>query len=184
MHMDRSIYVERTVRTDSTQIGSRMIIRRVRKGDNKLLADLIKQAFDEHGAPIEGTVYSDPTTDDLYGLFQTDRSILWVAEEHGEVLGCCGIYPTRGLPDRCAELVKFYLLPKARGRGIGSKLMERNIDSARKLGYTELYLESVPEFDKAVRMYGKFGFKHLVKPLGESGHTACNIRMIKKLVEE
>lgn len=161
-----------------------MNIRKVRKSDNKFLAHIIKAAFDEHGAPKVGTVYSDPTTDNLYELFKNKRSMLWVVEETGEILGCCGIYPTDGLPDHCAELVKFYLLPKARGRGIGTRLMEQNIESAMELGYSELYLESLPEFDNAVRMYRKFGFKDLGKPLGESGHATCNIWMIKNLLEK
>ena len=160
-----------------------MNIRKVRKSDNKFLAAIIKKAFDEHGAPKVGTVHSDPTTDNLYELFKNKRSMLWVVEEAGEILGCCGIYPTDGLPDHCAELVKFYLSPKARGKGIGSKLMELNIKSAMELGYSELYLESLPHFGNAVKMYRKFGFKNLEGPLGESGHPTCNIWMIKRLEE-
>lgn len=33
------------------------------------------------------------------------------------------IYPTNGLPDGYAELVKLYLSPAARGKGIGNTLM-------------------------------------------------------------
>jgi putative acetyltransferase len=126
-------------------------------------------------------VYSDSTTDNLFGMFKNKKSILWVAEENGEVLGCCGIYPTDGLPNNCAELVKFYLSAKARGKGIGTKLMQQSIKSTIELGYSEIYLESLPHFDNAIKMYEKLGFKKLEKPLGKSGHISCNIWMIKKI---
>lgn len=159
-----------------------MNIRKVQHADNIFLANIIKKVFEEHNAPKKGTVYSDPTTNNLYELFKNKKSILWVAEEKNEVLGCCGIYPTDGLPQQCVELVKFYLSSTARGQGIGTKLMEQSIKSAIELGYSELYLETLPHFNKAVNMYEKLGFKKLEKPLGESGHISCNIWMIKKLV--
>ncbi|WP_297099844.1 GNAT family N-acetyltransferase [uncultured Draconibacterium sp.] len=158
-----------------------MKIRKVKKSDNKHLADLIRAAFVEYDAPREGTVFSDPTTDNLFELFQHEKSILWVAENEGEILGCCGIYPTDGLPKGCAELVKFYLLAKARGNGLGTQLMKQSIESAKELGYSEIYIETLPEFDNAVGMYERAGFEKLEKPLGDSGHTGCDIWMIKRL---
>ncbi len=59
--------------------------------------------------------------------------------------------------------------------------MGKSIESARELGYTELYLESFPEFSNAVSIYESQGFIKIDKPLGESGHTSCNIWMLKKL---
>lgn len=158
-----------------------MNIRLVEKSDNLHLAKVIRKAFDEHNAPKQGTVYSDPTTDNLYALFQKKRSALWVAEIDAAIVGCCGIYPTNGLPENCVELVKFYLAKQSRGKGIGKELLERSIESAKEFGYTALYLESLPEFSKAVQLYEKLGFIRLNKPLGSSGHTSCNIWMIKTL---
>ncbi|GAA4296764.1 GNAT family N-acetyltransferase [Aestuariibaculum suncheonense] len=158
-----------------------MIIRKIEPSDNEILARIIKNTFDEHDAPKCGTVYSDPTTDDLYTLFEKENSVLWVAEDQNELLGCCGIYPTEGLPQGYVELVKFYLAPSARGKGVGTKLMEQNITSAKDLGYTAIYLESLPHFATAVRMYGKFGFETLENPMGESGHTSCNIWMLRPI---
>jgi len=158
-----------------------MEIRKIKKTDNKSTANLIKKVFEEHNAPKEGTVYSDSTTNNLYELFKKEKSVFWVIAEQNDILGCCGVYPTEGLPDCCVELVKFYLSPEARGKGLGKKLMQQNIESARKLGYSELYLESLPEFSNAVTMYKKIGFKKLEKPLGTSGHFSCDIWMIKNL---
>ena len=158
-----------------------MTIRKIEKTDNPLLAKIIRKTFEEYGAPTQGTVYSDPATDDLYQLFGTGKSVLWVALEAGNIAGCCGIYPTKGLPENCAELVKFYLSPKSRKKGIGRALMAKSIEFARLFGYTKLYLESLPHFRDAIHLYEKQGFRRLTEPLGESGHYACNIWMIKDL---
>jgi len=160
---------------------SKLIFREVKKEDNVLLARMIRQVFKEHEAPESGTVYSDPTTDNLYGLFRQNSSMLWVAESDGIPVGCCGIYPTEGLEDNCAELVKFYLAASERGRGTGRQLMEKCIQSARGLSYHKLYLESMPHFSKAVSIYEKLGFRNLSAPMGKSGHTTCNIWMLLDL---
>lgn len=85
---------------------------------------MIRKVFEEFDASRLGTVYSDPTTDDFYNLFREPGSVLWVAEEKGEAVGCCGIYPTEGLDQGCAELLKFYLAASARGTGIGKTLLQ------------------------------------------------------------
>lgn len=158
------------------------IIRQIQKTDNKPLAKLIKEVFREFGVDRPGTVYTDPTTNKLFELFQNDDSVYWVAEEEGVILGGCGIYPTIGLPEGCAELVKFYLSSQSRGKGIGKLLMQVNVNSAKSLGYKQLYLESFPELKEAVRIYETAGFENLEEPLGNSGHYACNIWMLKDLI--
>jgi putative acetyltransferase len=49
------------------------------------------------------------------------------------------------------------------------------------MGYTQVYLETMPELKKAVRVYEKFGFTYLTGPMGNSGHNGCDIWMIKTL---
>jgi putative acetyltransferase len=156
-------------------------IRTILPTDNPILAKIIRDVFIEHDAPQHGTVYSDPTTDDLYQYFQTPKSQLWVAELNGEIAGCCGIYPTEGLAETCTELVKFYIHQSTRSKGIGKALMEKCVASALELKYEEMYLESLPHFAKAVHIYQKQGFEILNKPLGNSGHTTCDIWMVKPL---
>ena len=128
-----------------------------------------------------GTVYTDPTTDHLYQLFQKERSALYVVVDNGIVYGCCGIYPTENLPKNCAELVKFYISEEGRGKGYGRLLMEKSFNRAKEFGYTSIYLESLPEFGKAVSIYEKLGFTKLEKPKGKSGHSGCSIWMIKEI---
>ena len=59
--------------------------------------------------------------------------------------------------------------------------MEKSIESAKEMGYSAIYLESLPDFSMAISIYEKQGFKHLDQPMGESGHTSCNIWMVKEI---
>jgi putative acetyltransferase len=158
-----------------------IILRKIEEKDNREIAELIRSVFREFKIDKPGTVYYDPTTDDLYSLFKKPGSVYWIAAENGKMLGGCGLYPTPGLPDNCAELVKLYLLPEERGRGIGRMLMEKNFDSAREFGFRQLYLESMPELNKAIRIYEKAGFHFIPARMGNSGHFCCDIWMLKEL---
>ncbi|MCX2738792.1 GNAT family N-acetyltransferase [Pontibacter anaerobius] len=158
-----------------------LTIHPIQPTDNQPLATLIRQVFREFKIDKPGTVYTDPTTDALYQLFQNPASAYFVAEEDSVIVGGCGVYPTEGLPEGCAELVKFYLTAEARGKGVGNQLMQQSIEAARQLGYKQLYLESFPELARAVSMYEKAGFEPLPHALGNSGHYACTIWMIKEL---
>lgn len=156
-------------------------IRPIQEKDNPKVANMIRRVFEEFGAKKEGTVYSDPTTDHLFELFQKEGDILYVAEKKGEIHGCCGLFPTEGLPNSCAELVKFYLSSEIRGKGFGREMYQKCEDKAMEIGYDQLYIESMDDFDRAVSMYKKLGFIQLKKSMGNSGHFGCKIWMLKEL---
>jgi putative acetyltransferase len=158
-----------------------LIFRPIEEKDNKEIATLIRGVFVEFNIHKPGTVYFDPTTDNLFELFRATGSEYWIAEENGIIIGGCGVYPTPGLPEGCAELVKFYLSVTQRGRGIGRNLMEKTFKSAKQYGYRQLYLESLPELNRAISLYEKAGFKFISGPMGKSGHFGCNIWMLKDL---
>ena len=158
-----------------------VIFRLIEEKDNKEIAELIRAVFREFKIHKPGTVYFDPTTDNLFQLFRTHGSEYWIAEEDGVIIGGCGVFPTPGLPDGCAELVKFYLSAGQRGKGTGWHLMEKTFESARILGYKKLYLESLPELKRAISLYEKAGFKFISCAMGNSGHFGCDIWMLKDL---
>jgi putative acetyltransferase len=149
--------------------------------DNAALASIIRDSLAEFGADKPGTVFYDPTTDALYELFQAPGSVYFVAEDNGRLLGGAGIFPTAGLPEGVCELVKMYLHKDARGKGFGGLLIAQCLDAARKMGYKNVYLETMPELRKAVSVYEKFGFSYLSGPMGNTGHFGCDVWMIKEL---
>jgi len=154
------------------------IIRTIQPSDNKALAIIVRNTLAEFGANHPGTVYYDPTTDALYELFQKNGSIYYVAELNGELIGGAGIYPSDGLPAGTCELVKMYLLPQARGVGLGKTLIEKVLVFAKEQGYKNVYIETMPELKQAMKVYEKFGFCYLDGPMGNTGHTGCSVWML------
>jgi len=161
-----------------------LIIRTIESGDNIALAKIIRDTLKEFNANKPGTVYYDDSTDHLFEVFKTANSIYYVAEYNGEIMGGSGIYPTPNLPEGTCELVKLYLSPDARGKGIGKLLLEKSIAAAKQLGYKKIYLETMPELTVAIPMYEKYGFTYLSAAQGESGHTGCDVWMIKELGDQ
>jgi putative acetyltransferase len=159
-----------------------MTIRPIAHGDNTALAHAVRATLTEFGAAKPGTAYYDEATDHLYELFnRTPRSVYFVAELNGEVLGGGGIFPTVGLPADTVELVKLYLLPPARGQGVGKALIDHCLQAAQTAGYARIYLETTEELTQAIPLYERLGFAYLPQALGNSGHFGCQIWMSKQL---
>ena len=157
------------------------IIRPIQPSDNPIIAKIIRDTLKEFGANHPGTVYYDPTTDALYELFQKERSVYNIAEINGKIVGGGGIYPTDGLPGDTCELVKMYLLPEARGTGLGSQLIALCLNQAKANGFKKVYLETMNELKAALKVYARMGFTYLDGPMGNSGHFGCPLWMIKEL---
>lgn len=168
------------VHTD--HLPSQITIRHIAAEDNEALARIIRATLSEFGAARPGTVYYDPTTDALYELFRKEGSVYFVAEKEGKIVGGGGIYPSDGLPADTCELVKMYLLPEARGAGLGRLLIQKCIDFATGLGYKNVYLETMPELKQALATYAKFGFEYLSGPMGNTGHHGCELWMLKRII--
>jgi putative acetyltransferase len=156
-------------------------IRDITPADNFKLAQIIRASLEEFGAAKPGTVYFDETTDHLSDSFKVMGSRYFIVTIHGELVGGGGIYPTENLPKGTCELVKLYLASKARGQGLGKMLMQKCELAAMDLGYINIYLETMPELNVAVPLYQKMHYQYLEAPLGNSGHSGCNIWMLKRL---
>ena len=160
---------------------SLITVRNIRPSDNPELAKIVRDTMLEFGVNRPNTVYFDPTTDHLFELFQKKGAVYNVTEIEGKITGGAGIYPTDGLPADTCELVKMYLVPEARGLGLGRMLIEKCLAQATELGYKKVYLETMPELKQAMKVYSKFGFQYLKGPMGSSGHTGCELWMLKSL---
>ena len=76
--------------------------------------------------------------------------------DDGIARGCIAL---RKLSDGKGEVKRLYVRPEYRGNGIATALVERIIEDARDIGYKELYLDTLPELENAVRLYKSFGFE-------------------------
>lgn len=72
-------------------------------------------------------------------------------------------------------------MSKARGLGVGKKIMELCIDFAQKSKFKAIYLETFPNMDVAMSLYHKFGFVDIDYTIGVTGHSSCYVKMLKQL---
>lgn len=84
--------------------------------------------------------------------------VQFVAVREGEVLGCCDILPLMGQARAHAGRLGIWLVPEARGRGIGARLLAAAIAKARTKGITRVELTVRVENLNAKALYERFGF--------------------------
>ncbi|MFC6096776.1 GNAT family N-acetyltransferase [Flavobacterium qiangtangense] len=158
-----------------------IIIREIQKADNVVIAKVIRDVLIEHNVPKVGTAFADPSLDFMFENYSEEKSAYFVVENEGKIIGGAGIAPLENGPKEICELQKMYFLPEARGFGLGAKLMEVCLEKARQFEFKKCYLETMPYMTNAQNLYKKSGFQYLDKPLGNTGHNACPVWMLKEL---
>jgi putative acetyltransferase len=87
---------------------------------------------------------------------------------HGDhILGGAGIAPLHDGPSGYCELQKMYFLPDARGKGLGNQMIQKCLTKAKSYGYTDCYLETMPNMIDAQKLYKKWGFTYIDHPSRE-----------------
>ena len=158
-----------------------IVIREIKADDNAQIEQIIKACFHEFDIPLTGTAYEDIETTQMFESYQNDNEVYYVIDKNGDVLGGAGIKHLKDFVDDICELQKMYFSPKVRGKGLGKLMFEKCLETAKKLGYKQCYLESASQLKTAIHIYESFGFKHLEGPLGSTGHYSCGVWMIKNL---
>lgn len=156
-------------------------IRKIKKEDNQEVAALIRAVFDELDIPKVGTAYEDPYLDLMFEEYNKPKSVYYVVEKDGIVVGSAGIAPLANEAVSICELQKMYFLPEMRGIGIGAEMMEVCLQSAKNFGFEKCYLETMPFMLAAQKLYKKAGFEYISAPMGSTGHNSCPVWMLKEL---
>ncbi|RKE95067.1 GNAT family N-acetyltransferase [Ichthyenterobacterium magnum] len=159
-----------------------IVIREIEHKDNAQIEAIIKACFHEFNIPLEGTAYEDAETPLMYESNQGDKEVYFVIANENEVFGGGGIKHLKANDDNVCELQKMYFSPKIRGQGFGKTMFEKCMQAAKTFGYETCYLESASQLKAAIHIYESSGFKHLDRPLGNTGHYACGVWMIKTLL--
>ena len=79
----------------------------------------------EYGAVGCGFSSQDQDLSQLYEYYRQPGRGYFVACRGEELLGGAGLAPLAGAGPECCELRKMYLLPEARGLGLGYRLLRR-----------------------------------------------------------
>ena len=74
-----------------------------------------------------------------------------------------------------------YFSPELRGMGVGKTLIDICIKKATEMGYHSMYLETINSMKIAQKLYISRGFEYLDERMGNTGHCACPVFMLKKL---
>ena len=159
-----------------------MLIRPINESDNKHIAVILRQVLIEMDIPRKGSAFEDPEIDKMYESYQSNRSIYFVVEENNKILGGAGINPLRDGDSDICELQKMYFHKSLRGRGIGNKIIELCLNFAVESNFKQCYIETMPNMVNAQKLYLRKGFNYINNPLGNTGHTACPVWMLKNLV--
>lgn len=82
--------------------------------------------------------------------------LLLARGQDGTAIGCVGLRP---LPEEgCCEMKRLYVSPEGRGLGLGKALAEAIVETARRIGYREMRLDTLPSLATAIALYQKMGF--------------------------
>jgi len=127
---------------------------RARHGDGPWR--VVSTVFEEYGFPF---AESDYDADLMWPERHYDGARGWfvvVEDQAGKVVGCVGLTDEGGGE---FELHRLYVLPEARGCGLGERLCCWVIDTAREQGATRLVLFSDVHFTHAHALYERMGFR-------------------------
>lgn len=89
-----------------------------------------------------------------------------------KIVGCVALLK---VSDSRLELAKMAVTDSVQGHGIGAKLGQAAIETARNSGASEIVLESNSKLKAAISLYRKLGFQEFSGM--ETPYTRCDIQM-------
>lgn len=124
--------------------------------------DAVRTLFHEYAASLKIDLCFQGFSAELLNLpgdYCGPRGALLVATVDGKYAGCCAMRPldTSDYPNAC-EMKRLFVREAFRGLGVGRKLAEAILDSARIAGYDCILLDTLNEMESARALYEDLGF--------------------------
>lgn len=126
-------------------------------GEVPALRDLFEEYAGSLGIPLDFQGFEGEVAD-LPGRYAAPRGALWLALADGRAVGCVALRPLK--PDVC-EIKRLYVRPAFRGTGLGRRLAETVLAEAGRLGYRQVYLDTLPSMGGAIALYRALGFTEI-----------------------
>ncbi|PSR13522.1 GNAT family N-acetyltransferase [filamentous cyanobacterium CCP3] len=133
------------------------LIRSWQPGDRDDALALIAQVLKEYGLTCE-PADSDRDAREVEACYWETGGEFWVVEVDGVLVGTAGYRPTSRGPG-AVELRKMYLLPQARGQGLGRYLLGTMEAAIQRRGFDEIWLETASVLKAAVGLYEASGYE-------------------------
>jgi len=156
-------------------------IRPIQAKDNAEVEYVVKTVLKEYGGDRPGTAYHDPSLKDMHAHYSAPQSAYLVIEHAGTIVGGGGISPLDGNVEDTCEFQKMYILKAHRGKGLGGFIIEKSLEFAKQAGFKHCYIETFGHMQAAQNLYKKHGFDYIDGALGSTGHSACDIQMMRLL---
>ncbi len=83
---------------------------------------------------------------------------LILAKQDGKAVGAVAL---KAHSKTTCEMKRLFVKPQAHGKGIGKLLSQRIMQEAKKLGYSEMILDSLKRLKPAVALYQSLGFTEI-----------------------
>nr|WP_069965367.1 MULTISPECIES: GNAT family N-acetyltransferase [unclassified Desertifilum]OEJ77127.1 GNAT family N-acetyltransferase [Desertifilum tharense IPPAS B-1220] len=134
-------------------------------GDRDAAAEVISSVLAEYGLAWDPTG-ADRDVLEVEAAYWEKGGEFWVVECQGKLVGTAAYYPVeRG--EGAVEVRKMYLLPEARGQGLGRFLLqalEKAIREAIPSGsasrqFQQIYVETASVLKEAVQLYERSGYQ-------------------------
>ncbi len=117
--------------------------------------DVASRYYGRHSTAAEVEAYlRDDPSDDL----EMPSGFFLLAQQYDEVVGCVGL---RLLPDAIGEVKRLHVVPAARGRGLGARLMGELERRACQHGRSRLRLDTRSDLTEARRLYTRLGYREV-----------------------
>ncbi|MDH6258563.1 GNAT superfamily N-acetyltransferase [Bradyrhizobium sp. BR13661] len=136
-------------------------IRPFRRGDapevRRLIESVWCEHFQDHPDPfVRDFIYSRLSDVDNADSVYADRALFLCAIAEGAIVGTGAI---KRFDDRECEMVRMFVAPVYRGRGIARTIADRLVSFAGNAGYDRIRLASNNALTASHRLYERMGFQ-------------------------
>ena len=133
------------------------LIRQWKPNDRDLAAEVIHSVLSEYGLGWEPDG-ADKDVLEVEDFYLDNGGEFWVIEYQSKIVGTSAYYPIeRG--ENAVEIRKMYLLPKARGLGLGKYLLQQLEAAISCGGFKQIWIETASVLSEAVKLYETNGYK-------------------------
>jgi len=161
-----------------------VVVRPARPNDARKLSSFLIEAWKEAGPGALGfTGATDEAIKEIASEgFLTKRLTsptvqIMVAEQGETILGFSTI---RKLEGRGAELSGIVVLESATGKGIGTRLLRKAMEGARRRGFGSILVKTEQINDRAIRFYKNAGFVESGKDIEKVGRVKVQLQILVK----